>query len=403
MKKAVLRLGTSTSEEATWAVVQEDGAIDLGRGSLSEAASALERLRTTVLVPTVDVLLLAAMIPKGSRQRVAQAIPYAVEELYINEAEEMHFARGERGEDGFLALALTSSEKMDSWTAELKEVGIEPCSMVPDILLVPYHAGDYSVVLDNEVALVRTGPQKGFSVDCVNLEAVLKTEFGNREAEGAMTVHLYARPGQAVLSEEILAPHVLIEHDMEEVLSLFVKSLEVKPILDLLQGAYNRHARWETLWAKWRVPVGLLLLFITLRGGLLVQEYIALNNESRAVSSRIESVYRDLFPDAKKIINPKAQLEHRLSLLRSEGDEGGGFLNLVDKITGILLDAPGFSMQSMRFKNNRLDLGFKVAGLQDLDTLKERMTGLGLVVEIRTATSKGDQVEARMQVKGGVK
>ncbi len=401
MEKIIIHMGPTTSEEVSWAVVQDDGSVRSSRGSLQEAASDSERARTTVLVPTSDVLFLSALIPKGSRQRVAQAIPYAVEEQYINEAEEMHFAQGERGEDDKMALALISIEQMDSWTSQLQEVGIDPHIMVPDVLMLPHHPGDYSVVINNDVALVRTGLQSGFSVDCENLESVLKAEFSDREAEGTITVHLYAKSGQTALSEEMLSPHVLIEHPIDDLFTLLAESLEARPVLDLLQGPYNRHAQWETLWTNWRVAIGLLLFFIILRGGLLVQEFASLNNESTALSSQIETVYRDLFPDAKKVVNPKAQLEHRLSLLRADGNGGGGFLTLVEKSSAILLESPGFSMQSMRFKNNRLDIGIKVASLQDLDALKEKLVGTGgISVEIRTATAKGDKVEARLQIKG---
>lgn len=375
--------------------------MQLAAGSLGEAAAAIGRGRVTVLVPGQEVLLLSAKLPKGSRQRIAQAIPFAVEEDYVSDAEDLHFGQGARNAAGRLALALVATDRMDDWLATLRGAGIDdPQALVPDVLAAPFHPGGWTIVVDGNLALVRTALQQGFAVDLDNLEAILRSELALLPAAEPLTLHLYDLPGLGTLVGADFSPHILEERPMESVLAVLAAAVDDKTAINLLQGPYNRHAQWGNLWAQWRLPVALLLLLLLLRGGLLVQEYFALRNESGRLSQQIEKVYRDQFPEAKKVVNPKAQMEQQLVALRGQGSGGGAFLGQVGKITPVLLAAPGFSLQSLRYADGRLDLSFLVGSLQGLDELKAKLSGLaGLEVEIRTASAKGDSVEARMQIK----
>ena len=400
MKRFVLRLGAEAPDKVSWAARSDDGSIEPGDGTLQAAAAAIGRARVTVLVPGQDVLLLSAKIPKGSRQRIAQAIPFAVEEEYISDAEELHFGQGARDATGRQALALVAAARMDGWLAMLQGAGIDPHALIPDVLAAPFHPGGWSIVVDGRLALVRTAMQQGFVVDLDNLETILRTELASLPEGEPLVLHLYAPPGHGLFAGTDFAPHALEEHPMASVVALLAAPLDDKAAIDLLQGPYNKHAQWGNLWAQWRVVLALLLILLLMRTGLLVQEYIALRHESTLLAQQIEKVYRDQFREAKKVINPKAQMEQQLTGLRNQGQGGGALLNLVGKITPELLAAPGFVMQSLRFADGHLELGFMVGSLQGLDELKEKLAGLaGVEVEIRTASAKGDSVEARMQIK----
>ncbi|PIY20886.1 MAG: type II secretion system protein GspL [Deltaproteobacteria bacterium CG_4_10_14_3_um_filter_60_8] len=400
MKRFVLRLGAEAPDQVSWALRSDDGSIQPGHGSLLEAAAAIGRGRVTVLVPGQDVLLLAAKLPKGSRQRIAQAIPFAVEEDYVSDAEELHFGQGARDAAGRLALALVASTRMDGWLAMLQAAGIDPQTMVPDILAAPFQPDGWTIVVDGGLALVRTAQQQGFAVDIDNLEAVLRTELAALPAGEPLTLHLHAPPGQAPLAGADFAPHTVDAQPMAAVVAVLAAALDDKVAIDLLQGPYNRHAQWGNLWVQWRTPVALLLVLLLMRGGLLGQEYFALRHEAGLLAQQIEKVYRDQFPEAKKVVNPRAQMEQQLAGLRAQGQGGGAFLGQVGKITPVLLAAPGFVIQSLRYADGRLELGFLVSSLQGLDELKTKLAGLsGLEVEIRTASAKADSVEARMQIK----
>lgn len=401
MKRFVLRLGAEAPQKVSWALLSDDGSIQSGYGSLLEASAAIGRGgRVTVLVPGQDVLLLSAKLPKGTRQRIAQAIPFAVEEEYISDAEELHFGQGVRNAAGRLALALVSSVRMDGWLAMLQVAGIDAHALVPDILATPLHADGWTIVVDGKLALVRTALQQGFAVDIDNLEAIIRTELAALPEGEPLTLHLYAPIGHGLFAGAVLSPHMLEERPMESVMAVLAAALDDKAAIDLLQGPYNRHAQWGNLWAQWRVVVALLLLLLIMRTGLLVQEYFALRYESGLLSQQIEKVYRDQFPEAKKVVNPRAQMEQQLAGLRGQGQGGGALLGQLEKITPVLLTAPGFVMQNLRYADGRLDLGFLVSSLQGLDELKERLAGVaGLEVEIRTASAKADSVEARMQIK----
>ena len=400
MKGFFLRLGSADPDRVSWAEVVDDGEVLVQTGSLSEAVAEAQGRGVTVFVPGQDMLLLESLVPKGSRKQVSLAIPYAIEEQYVSEAEELHFAQGARNSEGLLSLALIDAELLDAVLARLREIGIDPHFMTPDILALPLYSDGWTILIDGPIALVRTGVQAGFAVDAANFETVLASELKSRELSVPLVLHLYALDEFQVPADDFFTPHAIDYELIDEPLEILVNGLDEKAAINLLQGPYNRHAQWGNLWERWQLPLVILLLFLVIRGGLLMQEYNELRQERLGLSQRIEQVYRDLFPQAKNVVDPKAQMAQKLVELRAKGAGGGGFLGLLDKSTDLLLATPGFKLINMRYKDGRLDLAFYVGSLQSLDELKVSLAGVeGLAVEIRTASAKGDNVEARLQIK----
>ena len=89
-----IRLDSPSPGLASWMV---EGEITMsGEGKLTAAAALASGRRVIVLVPGSDVLLVQAAVPTRKRERVLQAIPFALEDQLAGDVERLHFAIARR-------------------------------------------------------------------------------------------------------------------------------------------------------------------------------------------------------------------------------------------------------------------------------------------------------------------
>src|SRR4051794_5096330 len=116
-------------ESARWMVCNDDGnvAVDAVSGELVQAAPLAAGRRVIVIVPAGDVLLAETEAPARSAAKLAQVIPFALEERVADEIENLHFAIGERNSStGRVAVLVVARARIDGWLAELGAAGIVP-------------------------------------------------------------------------------------------------------------------------------------------------------------------------------------------------------------------------------------------------------------------------------------
>lgn len=405
MHGIVIRIGTQFPDKVSWAKVSQEGGVTVNTGTLAEVAKVCEDRRVAVLVPGMDVLLSPVMVPGSNRKQVEQAVGYALEDHLATDVELLHFALGKKNEEGLYNVAVVASEKISSWVGPLREAGIEPHVMVPETLAVPYEQGSWSILLEGDSALVRTGKQSGYGVDVDNLRAAMAVQGKETGIDGDVQVIFYNCTTRGM--DFVLPAGVTVKSDElrakvadSDPLKLFVKCLDEKETINLLQGQFKRHAEWEKAWGQWRLPAILLGVVLVLYGGLLGGDYFGLRSESKRLSRAIEKVYKDTFPDATKIVNPRAQMEHKLNELRGTGvQEKGGFLGLLAKTGNGLVSTADYELRNLKHKDGILICNLQVKSLEVLDSLKTRLGKSGLNIDIKSATSKGGNVQARLQIR----
>ena len=119
-------------------------------------------------------------------------------------------------------------------------------------------------------------------------------------------------------------------------------------------------------------------------------------------SKKIEEIYRQAFPAAKRVVNPRVQMQQQLEqLLRLQGG-GDGFMTLLARAGDVLRNNKAIKISGASFRAGRLDVDLTADNVQVLDELKQTLTGKGLVVEIQSATTDASQsVKSRLRIQGG--
>src|SRR5262245_30462975 len=87
---------TPEAAQAEWLATDASGARrgNVHSGLLEEAAPLAVGRRVVVLVPGTDVLLAEPVLPLNSSAKLAQVVPFALEEHLATDVDDLHFAVG---------------------------------------------------------------------------------------------------------------------------------------------------------------------------------------------------------------------------------------------------------------------------------------------------------------------
>lgn len=396
MKRIIIRLGESAPEQCAWVRIEADGSALPGQGTLEElAAAGVNGYRVLVLIPGTEVLLTKVSLPPGNRKQMLAAVPYALEESLAAEIEEQHFAIGGPVADGALAVAVIARARLEHWLQLCRSHGLEPAVICPEMLALPLEDGGMSLLLADGLAQVRTGIQEGFVLEGDSL-ALLPALPG---FAGTADLLLYQADDGMELPPEIA--ELVGERRTVDPLALLAEGLGEKGAINLLQGEYSPQALWERQWRRWRLPAALLLVLLLLHTGIGLRENRRLAHYEQELGLAIEEVYRRTFPATQRVVNPRVQMEQQLRTLRGEGPATAehNFIRLLDLSAPILAAGEETQLRGLRYRAGELDLDLEVKALQALDALKEQLVQRGLAVEIRTATTRGEHVQARLQLR----
>ncbi len=393
----LIRLAAGNGGFRDWVLVDEQGvARSPVQTGVPDAGVIAGATRVAVLVPGVEVFIGDARVPGRSRQRVLRAAPYAVEEKLATDVESMHFALGPVQNTDHYPVVAVERTQMDAWGALLREQGISATQWLPDVLAVPAAGEGWSVLVDADSVLVRSGDFAGFVADRDSFH----TLFSLLEAREQVPQWAQVFGSTALELPDVETEFVGQHQQALEVLAL---GWARGPVINLLQGPYSRSHEWGRLVRPWRASAALLLVGLLVSGITTGVDYYRLSREHAQLRADIEAVYRKAFPQTRRVVDPRAQMEQQLSQLqRSAGGGNTDFLFMLAETAGVLRATQGINIQGASYRDGRLDLELQADNLQILDQLKQSLAASGrMQAEIQSATTEaGQKVKSRLRIQG---
>ncbi len=392
-----IRFDAGSTSTAHWLRrAAEGGAAASGHGELAEIGKVAAGYRVVVIIPAHQVLLCRATVPGQKRRLLAQAVPYALEDQLAADVDTLHFAFGQISNDT-VAVAIIDRALMDVWLQRLREAGISPAALIPETVLLPWQAGEWQLACWDELCLLRHGEQSAIVMDSNNANTLIEAalaEAGETKPH-RLVIHAAAEPGFDNLPVE--TEH----HPLPDSILLWLSQhYDERLSLNLMQGAYSRREQIGQYWRPWRAAAALLLVLLVVEVGVTVADYRRLGAEQVALQQQIETTYRQAFPEARKVVNPKVQMERALKELRG-GNSSTGLNTLLAEAGREFQASAGLTLQRLSYREGQLDVALTVTDLQQLDELKLRLTQGGkLQVEVQSASAQGSVVEARLKIKG---
>src|SRR5262245_4724749 len=141
-----------------WMVCNADGhvLVNAVSGELLQAVPLSTGRRLAVIVPSSEVLVTETDAPARSAAKLAQVIPFALEERVADEIENLHFAIGERSANsGRVPVAVVTRSRIDGWIAELAAAGLQPHAIYSEAQLLPAMPGQLIALIDGDTVVLR--------------------------------------------------------------------------------------------------------------------------------------------------------------------------------------------------------------------------------------------------------
>ncbi len=396
----VLRL----AEPVCWVITGADGGRigPVSTGTLADAAPLAADRPLVVIVPGSSVTLAQPELPVRSGSRVAQVVPYAMEESLAGEVENFHFSIGSTDAAGATLVAALRREELRSWLDALRSAGLDPQAIVPDTLCVPDNPGKIVAVIDSGQLLVRAPGMLPFALDAEPITEAFT--LAGLEGEDRH-VHLCVSQQDWQHSREMIEALREVTGSLELQLlpdgSLpFLASAAVRgEALSLMQGEFARRTGWRAEWQRWRLAAMLAIAVLALHVGVRGFDLIRLNSEQQRLDAAIEQAAQIALPDAESVVDARAQIELRLGGIGAA--DAGGLLMQLAAVGGALAGSPGPKLESLGWRDRSLELHVVAPNTDAIARFAQALNARGLTADVASTTPGEDGVQAQLRIAAG--
>lgn len=382
-----------------WLSYASDGALRSGSTTLDEVAAEIGGAPLVVVVPITAVSVAQVTLPPVKRAQQRQSALYALEDQLIDDVEELHAALGERDSNGQLPLIIARRGRIVEWLELLAIHHLRPQQLLVDALLLPCHDGEWSLLWEDDGIRLRSGPHRAFGFEhgaWHELWPRLLSAAGEYPPKRLQLFDGRTHQEEPLPVAELL-PAMEVAYQPNKGGLRWIAPDAASSAINLLQERFSRREQWGQLLRPWRPAAVLLLLWLTLQISIALLDLRSQHQEEARLDQQMEQLYRATFPEARKVVDARLQMEQRLSALKGSS---GGFIKLVSSAAPALKSANA-RLKQMRYQNGALDIELSLADMASLDALRSALVASGLQVEIgNTATQEG-RLESHLTLHGG--
>lgn len=399
--------GSNDAPQCQWLIVDGTGARRgaVQSGALSEAATHTAGKKVVLLVPGTDVLLAEPVLPLKSSAKLAQIVPFALEEQLAADVEDLHFAIGKRTGRPGTPVTVVARTRMQEWLDTLAAANLHTDAIYAETAALPVTPNSVTIIIDEGRVYVRREDTQGAVLEVEPLiEALQLALASGEEAREHVTIYVSETDYER-------------EKDLLEGLREFTASLQLKllpdgplPIMaaqvataapvNLLQGPYAVKRKLSISLAPWRYAAMLAGLFVVLHLGLKGWQLWHYKQVEAALDEQITYVFQQALPGAPipDPLQARKQVELRLNQLRGTAPESGMMMTLA-ALSEALAQAPNTTVEAIAYRNNTTDVRVLAPSVDVLDRIRQVATEKGLGAEIQSASPRESKFEGRLQFK----
>ena len=286
--------------------------------------------KVVLLVPAEEVLLNSVVLPTRRLSQIKQALPFVIEEQLADELENTHFAMGPRAQSNHIHVAAVSHKRMKGWLDLFRNTSIKIDYMISEILLLPFDSDQWTVLVESNKALIRTGSYSGLAVTPGNLkhalEIILNSEDKREDNKKSQKIELYYEVGIDSSSRlELIESELIHSYDVEinsrqidktvfQLMCTYLAQQGVNrlPMINLLQEQYSplSAANNKPQWRKFALVATFCFLF---QLGFFLIQAVYLHHRADLYDQKSVALYKELFPQDKCTFKLKKRIKIHLS------------------------------------------------------------------------------------------
>ena len=395
-----------------WMVCNDDGhvLVNATSGELIQAAPLSVGRRVAVVVPASDVLITESDAPARSAAKLAQVIPFALEERVADEIENLHFAIGERGrETGRVPVAVVTRARIDAWLAELAAAGLQPQAIYSEAQLLPAMPGQLIALIDGDTVVLRPAEGPPLVMPALAIRDGFEMALAGQSSQVAglepppLGLLLYSG------HDEWQAHQFAVDELRDRFTGTKVQLLPAGPLdvlapaaasgeaVNLLQGALAPASPLQVGWKSWRVAAVLAASLLCLHLGTRYFELTRLRKTEAVLDANIRDSVMVALPGEQNTANARRRVEARLAEIRSGG--GGTLLPALSAIANARNAAPSATIEGFTFRDGTLELRITAPDAASLDAIGQQLRAANWQADIMGGNSSGENYRGRLQVR----
>jgi general secretion pathway protein L len=370
---------------------------------------------TILLVPSEKVRITQVKIPTTNLAKIRQALPFAVEELIADELETTHLATGDirRNNNGLIDVAIVRHQLIIEWIDLCHQFDLTPQYIFPDGLCIPWEVNSWSFFLDHERVLVRSdhlhAQASSISLSNILLNEMVQTSNNRANIAAPPQINFYATESDLDTFKQWRSNlSVTPNHDQRD--SLFHEDIfeimamqsvtHVNELINLRQGGYRVPIDNRNQDSSWRKIATVAMAGCLLFAMVCVGKGLWYNAKSSAIEKQSVALYKQIYPQATRVFNPRRQMETAISNFSGGDTDANIFMDSLVDITKVIASnqSSEVAIQSMIFNAGNpeaMSMTMLVGQEDALDEMQGRLadTDLRLTVNKSTPNDKGVVVD----------
>jgi len=400
------------AQQATWSFCNAAGELTgkISTGSLTELGAIAADHPVIVLLNSQCLHINQLQLPTQNMQKLLKAVPYAIEEFIADDIDNFHFVIAKNKHDNATSVVGINKDTLKNIIRTFQEADINVEKIVPDALCLAADSTQWVCLNYQDIDYLQTDITNGMVLSHDLLPYVLSNKLQDDNLTRPEKILLFSEQENASAFDTLKTDNIFSD-DIEissivyntHPLVVFCGNYKQALPLNLLQHEFKTRRKTSGYWQHWRLAASLTAIWLVLHLGLTGFQHAQLKQENLVTKAKIEKIYKKAFPQSRKIINPRVQMEQKLKELKgSAGNGNKGMLFLLAESFGTLdLDKKNISLQSLTYRNNRMDIGLESSNLQAIETLNTKLNrNKNIKSEIVSSSSEKDKVKGNIRIEG---
>jgi general secretion pathway protein L len=368
------------------------------QGKLTEILTEAASSRLVLILPAASVVLHKASIVAKSKSQIMAALPYALEDELANDIEQMHFAyRTIDRESGNQLVAVVDRDLVERLHALITRYQFESVLLLPQILMVPWQADNWSLFVQREQALLRKDLSAGYAMDLVAMPELLTTERElykqQHESESAPELNIYNfSPDQEVEGGSHLGGD-------SEALAVMARYWIDNPDteINLFQGEYQIVRPMRDLLRQWSMAAGIAVIALVIYLMNVAVDNYLLARERDGLEASMQSLYETVFNE-KPAGNPADNMRKKLVALGSESGDSNNFISVILVSGKEFLADSQTSITRLRYTGNDIEVDLETTSIEQLEKLQQKLIAASVRAELKAVSNDNGKVRGRLVV-----
>jgi general secretion pathway protein L len=403
---------------ATWSLCNDAGELTgkITLGTLTELSEAASTHPVVVLLNSQCLHINQLKLPTQNLQKMLKAVPFAIEEFIADDIENFHFVIAKNKHADNTAVVGIDRSVLQNIIDNFRQAGISVERMIPDALClaaVPAstdsdsRSGQWACLNYKDESYLQTAPLNGMLINNDILPYLIHSKLEDEQQTPPAKILAFCEQEStdacSKLADEIDDDEietVNVSYNTHP-LVVFCGNYKQALPLNLLQNEFKPKRKTSGYWHHWRLAASLAAVWLVLHLGLGAFKLSQLKAENQLTKAKIEKIYKKAFPQSRKIVNPRVQMEQKLKELKSgSGSSNQGLIFLLAESFGTLgSDKNNIDLKTLTFRNNRMDIGLEGSNLQAIENLNNNLNkNTSIKSEISSSSSEKNKVKGNLRI-----